>query len=251
MTNSIHFPKAPITEALLDIRVSLPSDTSLEMLELFQQEIKNQYPLTRKRVSGTFSFGFKDQAAPVVEQSAHTDGFFFTSADQQRIVQARLDGFTFSWLKPYDRWETFRDEAKRLWEHYQKIASPLSITRVALRYINRIDLPFKDGRSVDFNEYLLTRPEISPELPQDLADFFVRLVIMEKKLPAFAVVTQTLQQADKQSGVLPLILDIDVFREATFPCATEEVWCFFEKLRQLKNDVFLRSLTDKTKELFR
>jgi uncharacterized protein (TIGR04255 family) len=43
-------------------------------------------------------------------------GFKFTSLNKQQILQAQIDGFTFSTLAPYDRWELFRDEARRLWE---------------------------------------------------------------------------------------------------------------------------------------
>ena len=42
------------------------------------------------------------------------NGYIFASSDERQIFQARLDGFSFSRLAPYDRWETFRDEARRL-----------------------------------------------------------------------------------------------------------------------------------------
>lgn len=43
------------------------------------------------------------------------DGFLLSSSDKLRIVQARLDGFTFSRLAPYETWERLRDEAKSAW----------------------------------------------------------------------------------------------------------------------------------------
>ena len=80
------------------------------------------------------------KASPVPEVSQSSaggpDGYLFTSVDGRQVVQARLDGFTFSRLKPYDKWESLRDEARELWQHYVQIASPETVTRVALRYIN-------------------------------------------------------------------------------------------------------------------
>jgi len=37
------FPNAPITEALLDIRVKLPEERALADLKVFQEHIKDQY----------------------------------------------------------------------------------------------------------------------------------------------------------------------------------------------------------------
>jgi uncharacterized protein (TIGR04255 family) len=50
---------------------------------------------------------------------------------------------------------------------------------------------------------------------------------------------------------VPLIFDIDVFREAAFDVKGEELWQAFEKLRDLKNNIFFKSITPKAKELFR
>lgn len=163
------------------------------------------------------------------------------------MVQARLDGFTFSRLKPYDKWESLRDEARELWQHYIRIASPENVTRVALRYINRIEIPLPMR---DFKDYILTTPEIAPDLPQGLESFFMRLVIPDSKTQAVAIVTETMEPVDESSKRLPLILDIDVFRMAAFNVQDNAMWETFEYLHDLKNDIFLKSITPKAKELF-
>jgi uncharacterized protein (TIGR04255 family) len=150
-------------------------------------------------------------------------------------------------LKPYDKWETLRDEARELWQHYVQIASPESVTRVALRYINRIEIPLPIR---DFKDYILTTPEIAPDLPQGLGSFFMRLVIPDPKAQAVAVVTQTVESVDESSNRLPLIFDIDVFRMAAFGVQDEALWEMCEQLHDLKNEIFFKSITPKAKELF-
>jgi uncharacterized protein (TIGR04255 family) len=249
MVEVIHFPNAPITEALLDIRVKLPPQTDLGKLAIFHDAIKQRYPVKQERVSWRGHIEVKASPVAQVSQSAEggPDGYLFTSVDGRQVVQARVDGFTFSRLKPYDKWETLRDEARELWQHYVQIASPESVTRVALRYINRIEIPLPIR---DFKDYILTTPEIAPDLPQGLGSFFMRLVIPDPKAQAVAVVTQTVESVDESSNRLPLIFDIDVFRMAAFDVQDETLWEMCEQLHDLKNEIFFKSITPKAKELF-
>jgi uncharacterized protein (TIGR04255 family) len=249
MVEATRFPNAPITEALLDIRVTLPAQTDLAKLATFHDSIKQKYPSKQERLAWRGHVEIKASPVPEVSQSATggPDGYLFTSVDDRQVVQARLDGFTFSRLKPYDKWTTLRDEAQELWQHYVRIASPETVTRVALRYINRIEIPLPMR---DFKDYILTTPEIAPDLPQGLGSFFMRLVIPDPKAQAVAIVTETMEPIDESRNRLPLILDIDVFRIAAFNIQDNAMWEAFEYLHDLKNDIFFKSITLKAKELF-
>lgn len=249
MVETTRFPNAPITEALLDIRVTLPAQTDLAKLATFHNAIKQQYPSKQERLAWRGHVEIKASPVPEVSQSATggPDGYLFTSVDGRQVVQARLDGFTFSRLKPYDKWTTLRDEAQELWQHYVRIASPETVTRVALRYINRIEIPIPMR---DFKDYILTTPEIAPDLPQGLGSFFMRLVIPDPKAQAVAIVTETMEPIDESRNRLPLIFDIDVFRMAAFNIQDNAMWEAFEYLHDLKNDIFFKSITLKAKELF-
>ena len=175
-------------------------------------------------------------------------GYLFRSADTKQAVQALRDGFSFSRFRPYEEWDTFSKEARTLWERYAALAKPDKVTRIGLRYINRLELPLPFD---DFKEYLLTGPEIAPELPQGLASFFFRVVIPIDEAKAFGVITETTVESEATKTVVPLILDIDVFRTGAFPVAADKLWPSFDQLREAKNRLFFKSLTDKAKDLFR
>lgn len=237
----------PITEALLDIRVNLPKETTLETLLSFQNEIKEDFPNKKERHMGTFQI--RTGAAPeIFASSDRIDGYMFFAPDNQKIVQTRLDGFTFNKLKPYSKWETFSQEAKYLWDHYVKIAKPINIVRLALRYINRIEIPLPFG---DFKEYILTNPEIAPGISQGLAEFFMQLVIPNADIQATAIVTETIEKINDKSKVLPLIFDIDVGKNIILEPKSDEIWNIMDDLRNFKNQIFMSSVTDKTKGLFK
>jgi uncharacterized protein (TIGR04255 family) len=136
--------------------------------------------------------------------------------------------------------------AREQWSQYRELAQPASVTRLALRYINRIRLPLPIK---DFRDYILTVPEIAPGLPQRPAGFFARIVLPFQDHECLAIVTETIEPSERDA--LPWILDIDAYTERPFTAESNEIWLTFEKLRDAKNEVFFRSLTEKAKELFR
>jgi uncharacterized protein (TIGR04255 family) len=111
-------------------------------------------------------------------------------------------------------------EGRALWERYREIARPEAITRVALRYVNRLDLPlpFKD-----FKEYILTVPEIAPALPQVLSGFFMQLHIPQTDLEAVAVLNVAMMP-QISVNFCSVALDIDVFRDRDVAQAEDEMW---------------------------
>lgn len=248
MKNIITFKNPPITEAVLDIRVNLPKDMDVRQLERFQEGIEKEFPTKKVNTQWEASFELKVGETPQVNSKSDPNGYIFTSPDNKKIVQARTNGFTFNKLKPYDNWDSFNKEAKKLWERYIKIAKPIGITRVALRYINLIELPRPAG---DFKEYFLTGPEIAPGLPQGLAEFFMRLVIPDVKTKSTAIIIETVDVSKLTESIFPLIFDIDVFRLVNITPEDSDLWKIFESLREYKNQLFMSSFTEKTKELFK
>ncbi|HXH84143.1 MAG TPA: TIGR04255 family protein [Candidatus Tectomicrobia bacterium] len=221
------FPRAPIAEALLDIPRPLP--------------IREE----RVRWQGHILVG------PAVVQQAVArgpDGVLFRSVDERRIVQVRQDGYTFNWLKPHETWEAFRDEARTHWERYREAFRPGAVTRLGLRYINRLELPLP---SQDFREFVTTAPDIAPGLPQGLNTFFMRLEIPHGERHLLAIITETMQAPLDEGRRLPFIFDIDIVREGALEPGAPVVWEAFEAMREYKNEIFFASMTSKAKDLFR
>jgi len=247
---NITFPNPPIKEAILDIRVNLPEETGLEQLETYHDEIKGRFPKKEKRFVWEGKIEFKkEEIQPAIEAppSRH-DGFLFRSEDGSKVVQARLDGFTFNKLKPYDNWESFSSEGRGLWDHFVRIAKPKNVIRLALRYINRIEIPLPLEKIQD---YILTFPQVASGIPNKLSNFLVRLEIPNPEIQAKAVVTETMETIPPSGEFLPFIFDIDVIRTDVLEPTAPAIWQIMEELRGFKNSIFLKSITEKTKEMFK
>jgi uncharacterized protein (TIGR04255 family) len=172
----------------------------------------------------------------------------FRSSDGRRIVQVRQDGYTFNWLKPYESWEALRDEARTHWERYREVFQPRVVTRLGLRYINRLELPLPFN---DFREFVTTAPDIARTLPQGLSGFFLRLEIPHGGRELIAMVTETMQSPIDDGRRLPFIFDIDIVREQSVDPDAPAIWDTFEAMRHYKNEIFFESMTTKAKDLFR
>jgi len=248
MAKRCTFKNPPIVEALIDIRVSKPHVVKMSALESFQESVKDRFPLKEARQSWRGGFRITKDAGPELDTPVGgVDGFFFKSGDKSKVVQARKDGFTFSKLKPYESWDVFRAEAEDLWMRYVDVTKPQSIDRLAVRYINSIDIPVPFA---DFKEYVLTMPDLPEGIPQGIANFFMRMTLPKHDIGSVAVVTQTFKDLKHTDEFLSFIFDIDAIKQIQLEPTDQQVWGVLEELRHFKNDVFFESLTSKTKELF-
>ncbi|MGH8699742.1 MAG: TIGR04255 family protein [Burkholderiales bacterium] len=243
-----HLEKAPIVEGLIDLRVRLANGFEAEKLKELHGRIADRYPTCLESSTFQTHLEFNAQRGAKHAFLRNVSGYRFESADTRYVFQAQVGGFTLSRLRPYETWELLFAEAKELWAHYIEVARPESVTRVATRYINRLELPVPLR---DFDDYLTAAPKVPLGLPQSVSEFFARVVAPEPQCGASVILTQILEPADTARGVLPVILDIDVFKEEVFTPKSEAPWNLLSKFRDLKNEAFFGSVTDKAKELFR
>lgn len=238
------YPKAPITEAIIDLRVELPSGLDVNQLNEVHTGEEETYPVVEQLHTGYGHLQFGAQVSAAA--GSQPVGFLFRSDDATQVYQARLDGFTMSRLAPYEKWETLRDEAHRLWNSYRATTNPARIVRLAVRYVNRLDIPLPIR---DFKDYLRTVPEVSPDLPQGLSGYFMQIAVPLEDIKSLALINETIIEP-AAPGVLSVVLDIDIFRTHDLPSSESAIWDFFEQLHVRKNDVFEACITDRARELF-
>lgn len=243
MVKQQHLSKAPITEALIDLRVTLPSQTrEIEHLAALEEKFRDQYP--DKKTIQEFQYHFEAGPPQTEKTTSKQLGFRYTNTDNTHVIQATLNGITFSRLPPYQEWSKLREEAKRVWRIYSDHVHQENVTRVTTRYINKIKLP---GPHIDFDQYLSYVPVVPKALPQVLAGFLSHIVVPDEKAQCTAIIKQQFQPDPSEISV---VLDIEVFREKVF--ADEgEAWETIDNLREFKNLIFFDSITEKTVTLYK
>ncbi len=235
-----HLSNAPITEALVDFRVVLPSSFEPSRLKQINESLKAEFPQTEERKSAQALVRF-DEGRPTTQMTdLGFTGIWIKSQDGKSVGQFRTDGFTFNRLKPYTSWEEIFPVALRLWDEYVRVTSPELVTRIALRYINHLTLPAASG---ELDELITTAPRLPQDIPQFLSSFLTRVVVQKAEAGLGANITQALE-VGVQTQLPTLLLDIVAYCTGQFAPVREVLERRLSELRLYKNEIFFGSLTE-------
>jgi uncharacterized protein (TIGR04255 family) len=246
MARRRHLKNAPIVEAIVDFRVKLPAEFKVKSFASIKEQLGDSYPQMEGRREIETGITVKGKRVEHIVEEKGLQGYLFKSPDGKNVAQFRNDGFTFSRLKPYTEWQDVLAEARKLWKLYKNRASPVLVTRIAVRYINQLDIPLPIE---DLAKYLHAPPTIPQSFPQELSRFLTRVTVRDPKFDIMAHVIQALERGSKR-GSVTIILDIDVFKQKESGFGEREMWQTFKQLRHLKNRIFFGSITEKTARLF-
>ncbi len=235
-----HLSKAPIVEAALEVRVVPITKWDENALTHELKSRLTDYPNAEPLRLAKFEVKRDRPAEPRVEDFGCV-GLKLPSANKLHIAQFNKESFVFSRLRPYEDWDQFRGEALRLWKVYCELLNPCQITRIGLRFINRIAIR---GDSVQLGDYYRYPPTSPKELDWPLAGYLHHEVMQVPETEFSVNVIKTVQNAHGETG---LILDIDVFwQDPKNQSKYSEVFLLesLESMRWVKNKVFFSSLTD-------
>ena len=247
MARKRHLRNAPLREALIDIQFD--ERLTVSAIDRFVASVSNQYP---KRVDVFETvFGIHVDGSPSeVETSRSAIGRRLEADNRPYVVQCRMTGFTVSRLSPYGMWDELRTEASELWDQFQAEVGRLEVNRIAVRYVNEINVPLP---MVDFGEYFVCPPQVPEGLPQAMGGFLTRVVVPDDEHNCISVVTQAMDgpPLEGRTGAsITVLLDIDVFRQGRLDPVRGDMWMRLDQLREQKNRMFFGHLTEKTVEMY-
>ena len=179
-----HLAHAPLREALIDIQVESPVAVS------FVQNLPSRTipGFEAKNEIRQFSIKLVGGGPPPEARIDELLGWRYESSDGTRVAQLRRNGVTYSILREYTEWPDIKIGARGVWDLYCKWTGDVSVCRVAVRYINVLNLP----PAIELNDYLTAAPQVPPGLPPTLTHFLERIVVPFDR-GIFAIIIQTLE----------------------------------------------------------
>jgi uncharacterized protein (TIGR04255 family) len=240
----------PIVEAVLDIDCDLPPNKQLAKLEqTAQEQFTDHYPKPRKMYVLQHKFEAKpDGTSNVSVMNEGVRSLQFLKDDEKQLVQVRTQGFSFNRLAPYSSLDDYLPEIERTWRLYVKLAEPVQVRTIRLRYINRILIPLTKG-SIELEAYFKTGPRLPDEEKLKLLGFLIQHSAIEVDTEFQVNTVLTLQRHERSE--LPIIFDNCVAAPGS---EDPEDWSGIlgkiRDLRTLKNHVFERTLTKECMKLF-
>jgi uncharacterized protein (TIGR04255 family) len=235
-----HLPAAPIVEAVIHwaARPSPPFVPD-DFRKPLQARLGSDYP----KIHATNLLELKAQVAAdgtSTQQRSRWRGFRLESADGRYIAQFNQDGMVFSRLQPYENWERFTAEGKRLWQTFCELGAITEIQRLGVRFINRIPI----SQIADAARVLQKPPQCLESLGLPLSGFLVTIKHDVPQHPFQVEIVETVQPASPpEVGGYGLILDIDVFTTQGFECNNDVLDDHLTKMRWLKDKAFFALLT--------
>jgi len=243
----LRYTRAPIAEAVIDLQVGFPAEPSLVALERFGRSLESDYPTLHPMNAVQLSMKFDEGPISETSRTSTAIGYRLTNARGDRVVQIRRNGISFSHMAPYGDWESFSSDARGLFTQYTSELKPSRVQRLAVRYINRLELPAR----VDLAHYFTLTPKI-PDFCAEVEGYFLQLVLPQKDIRGESkVIVNTGLEGATSEGAIVTLLDIDVFTALDWSWDEEQVWGLYQDLRNRKNDVFESIITDQVRSLIK
>jgi uncharacterized protein (TIGR04255 family) len=243
--SSSPYRRPPITEAVVEVRLADPIE--VDQVEKIKDRLTDDYPVPPQIMQN-----ISITAGPGGQNSAQVEfgGYRLASADATNVAIIGRQHVTASRLAPYTSWEEFTGLARRNWAIWRKVAGWREVTRIGVRYINRIDVPNPDEKPVPIDDYLVFRP-VFPEFEgwQGIDTFAINGATSIANTP-FKVILNAGSTPSPLVRTTSFLLDIDISQEGNLPRNDDGLWALIDSIRVYKNRVFEASVTNLSRKLF-
>jgi uncharacterized protein (TIGR04255 family) len=234
------YKRPPITEAVIELRFAQPfsEDIVTRAAKALHPEYFYRDPEKGRNIR-------IDPESGKTESEISWSGERLSSADRTDIAIFRTSAFVTSRLAPYLGWEQFRERSQHAWAVWQKVAGPIELARIGVRYVNRIDIPCDEV--IRLEDYL----KLYPQTPDDAP---VTTYAMQVTRPIGAddcnVTINSASVVSPLIGFNSFLLDLDVSREINLPRRDDALWELLERFRHHKNSIFESCITERTRVIF-
>jgi len=241
--DKISYKRPPITEAVIGINFQTPIDS--EILTSVSKKFSSHYPQNQDISNFDISLEISEATPEPVTQLKKVQGYRLSNHDMTQLLVLWPNAFFTSQLAPYTGWDDFFARFERDWKIWKRHIGFNTISRIGVRYINRIDVP--QERKIILEDYLNIFPTVPEflgsinaygvQVNTALADIKCNLLLNSGAVPSPIFGTQS------------FLVDIDISQDAP-PQSDNDIFELLRLIRDRKNSLFEACVTDKARELF-
>lgn len=175
------------------------------------------------------------------------------SSDGKRLLGIAPGTFSIHELRPYSGWESFHKRILSSVQSLLKLANEISISRLGIRFINRIPIT---EESAELSAFFTCVPDKAGNLPEAVVSFFARVDFAYPQDDS--IVRVTFASGDGSTDAPIVMLDIDaIWENQSSPLvltadkdAIKKFDLMLCNLRDRERDVFEGLITDTTRKVF-
>lgn len=239
-----HYSRPPVQEVVVSIQVK-SERAGTEILRALHSGEEEEYPIRDSLM--TSALRVDPESSQIVQAEQALDGYRLFSNERTQAVHFRRAQFAFSRLAPYDAWEAWSNEARRLWLRYRDATGVTQVTALGVRYVNRIDIKPEPGRRI--RDYLRFYPQVPEEFPQAISAFVMRTEMKLPDLPDTMLSVNAGRVEPPIAGIYSVLLDIEL-RMTRLLTNEQDIWGAVEQLHSAENHFFESCITDLSRESF-
>lgn len=246
------YKRPPITEAVIGITFSSPINST--QLDSITNKFQATYP--HKQQVSTFDLSVEINSADPKDNRADfkpTVGHRLSTDDQTQLLVLWPNSVILSQLPPYQGWEAFIQRFERDWGLLKRTLGYQQISRIGVRYINRIDIPASLAAGeketlVEHEQFLNIYPKL-PDMLNPLDAYAVQASIYLKDIDC----QLTINSASVPSPLLKyvsFVIDIDIYSDKAVPQSDPQIMELLNNIRTKKNMIFESCISHSARELF-
>lgn len=211
----------------------------------FIEYVKSEYSDYGPQHSASFTANASELS---LKQTSSEIGYRCKKSDQSKLVIVTTMGFSFHQMRPYESWDIFHREARRLWDIYRSVVKPEYIQRLGLRYTNKIVIP---EDHVNISDYL----NVGVTVPEAFLPIFKQYSVqMALNIGGECRLTAVVQSGNAIPDIpdtVALVLDIDMSQSEDVSQNDSDIWSTLDIMRERKNIIFEGCITPQSRELFK
>lgn len=247
---TINYSRPPITEAVIGIEFTAPVE--LDQLLTLRTKFKKEYPNFENIQTYEVDINLPNNRTNLVDNNQvkinANNGFRLSSPDVNKLLLFWPKTFTISQLAPYQGWDDFFNRFEDNWKTWKRALGFREISRIGLRFINRIDIPIENGIAAH-EEYINIYPKV-PVGDWPLHNFALQMTLPIKDTAILCQINSAIVESPLLNH-LSIIFDLDLSLSDKTAQSDEDLLKVLINLRSHKNKIFESFITDKTRELFK
>lgn len=236
----------PITEAVIEIKFSQPLEAG--KLNKLNASLSKAYRQGKLVKSLLLDVELNEGEVQPRASRADVHGYRLEGADPAELLILWPQSIVLSQLAPYPGWDAFIARFKTAWKAMRRVGGYREIIRVGVRYINRIDIPFEDGKA-EYEKHL----NIYPKLPNSMIS--VDMYTVQTLSHLYGIDCSLRINSGRMPSPLinhaSFLLDIDIAKENNLPMKDDALLALLDVIRGEKNRVFEDCVSDLARDRFK
>lgn len=239
------YKNPPIEEALVEFRMAPGQEWDLTIPGKLHEKVKDAYPgkpRQQKLLQASFQAVQGQPAGFAVQEGIGRVQLI--DAEAKKLLSLGPDVLSINVLRPYDGWEHFKPRVERALRSYVEVSGAERVSRIGVRYINRVDLA---AVAVDLATHFCCGPAVPPGLPTRVGGFLNRAELVYEDDVKLVVTFATI---DAPAGSSAFLLDLDVIWEGSEPLGIDAALAKVDDLHEREAEAFEAHITDTTRGVF-